>query len=1616
MINHLLLLWQSFCRSFYRLGCLLLLIMLGGSVPGFGQVQTPRSFNDPTMANIKGYYEYLPAGYVPGSGKKYPLIIFFHGVGELASSGAPLSAVTNNGVPRVIRDGKFPKTFTVNGQQFSFIVISPQFNTWPGSGDAIKFKNYLVKTYDVDVNRIYITGLSMGGGETWGALCENPTEAKAFAASAVVCGMYPPTTALAARIAANNTPIWALHNKQDPNVPSDYSVNWVKYINASVPAPNPLAKATIFDASGHDAWTKAYSPDFRENGKNMYEWMLQYSKGGTVTPPPVDTPVTPPPVDTPPPPVDTPVTPPVNPPPATGGKRIVVPMTNTANGRAEMYYPDAMRTLNVKPGDTLCIPSGEYEYLHLGNLIGTPAKPIVIINCGGQVKLGVKNQGTATVFNAPTCRFVEISGSGDPNYEYGFDLNGTNITGLKIFGLTLGEGSSDYDVHNIYIHDGNILLQAKTLQACAKPEYWEGSFVMKNVKIHHIKCRNSTGEGFYIGNTHYFWNEGECTNMRSHWIENLWVYDNDLENIGSDGLQISMTKNGDNRVFNNRLVNYAMSKNSAHGYGILIGSGSSLKVYNNIITTGYMPAITVFGSGVSEIYNNVISDIYYEGINVTDKIPENTTPDLFPPPAAIIYNNTIVNTDNGANAIKIFAYQTPLGHQVYNNLMVEKGTAYDYPSKGMYIKGDQPIKLSFGNNICYADGATAKLVDAASKNYHLLPASTAVNTGRDMSDFSLKTDYDNTVRPQQGKYDVGAFELKDGTTSPPVANGGGDITVTLPVDYVTLDGSSSTASGGSTVAGYGWKKISGPTAGTIVSADKVKTNVTGLTQGTYVFELTVTDNKGLTGTARVTVNVKGAANKPPVADAGKDVTLQLPANSTTLDGSSSTDEDGQITTWLWEKSEGPAGSNFSSAGSSKTDVGNLVKGTYVFILRITDNTGAQSSDSIKVVVLGAENSPPVAKAGKDIEIQLPVNTATLDGSSSTDEDGQITTWLWEKSEGPAGSNFSSAGSSKTDVGNLVKGTYVFILTVTDNTGAQSSDSIKVVVLGAENSPPVANAGKDIQIQLPVNTATLDGSGSTDEGGRIDDWKWEKIAGPAGGDLTVDTLIAYVNNLQEGTYTYRLTIRDNSGATSSATVNIVVLAANINQPPVANAGKNIQIQLPVNTATLDGSGSADTDGRIDDWKWEKIAGPAGGDLVVDTLIAHVSNLQEGTYTYRLTIRDNSGATSSATVNIVVLPAAANQSPIADAGNNIRIQLPANTVSLDGSASRDPDGQIAKWLWQKTGGPAGGDLSASGSAKTNAGNLQVGTYTYQLTVTDNEGATSVASINVEVLSAVNIPPQAKPGNDIQIQLPVNSATLDGSGSTDEDGNLIAWQWLKTAGPAGGDLTNASHARATVSNLVAGTYTYQLTVTDDRHVTASATMNIIVLPLAKNKPPVAVTQGDRTIQLPMDALFADGSSSYDPEDGGLQYAWVQLSGPADAGILNPDKPQTLLNKLQAGEYKFQLTVTDDQQATATATFNLKVLGLSPDIHMEDSVRIYPNPATDVIHLNVIRKGDTPMQASIYDMSGNVHQRIRYTTPDSFRAEINISNITNGQYMLEVKAEDNSFRWNGRFIKIGH
>ena len=132
----------------------------------YAQVQTPK-YGVSMTVNSKGYYEYLPSGYSSGTGK-YPLLIFAHGQGELGDGSiSQLPKVLANGTPMQISQGIFPESFTVKGQTFKFIVLSPQFTITPFAYDMQNIINYAIKNYRVDTSRIYLTGLSMGGGLVW---------------------------------------------------------------------------------------------------------------------------------------------------------------------------------------------------------------------------------------------------------------------------------------------------------------------------------------------------------------------------------------------------------------------------------------------------------------------------------------------------------------------------------------------------------------------------------------------------------------------------------------------------------------------------------------------------------------------------------------------------------------------------------------------------------------------------------------------------------------------------------------------------------------------------------------------------------------------------------------------------------------------------------------------------------------------------------------------------------------------------------------------------------------------------------------------------------------------------------------------------------------------------------------------------------------------------------------------------------------------------------------------------------------------------------------------------------------------------------------------------------
>jgi len=767
-----------------------------------------------------------------------------------------------------------------------------------------------------------------------------------------------------------------------------------------------------------------------------------------------------------------------------------------------------------------------------------------------------------------------------------------------------------------------------------------------------------------------------------------------------------------------------------------------------------------------------------------------------------------------------------------------------------------------------------------------------------------------------------------------------------------------------------------------------------------------------------------------VANAGSNISITLPTNNITLNGSASSDPDGSISTYAWTKTSGPATYTIANASAPTTAVTGLVQGVYIFTLQVTDNGGATATSFVTVTVNAAplpSNQSPIASAGSNVNITLPLNSATLNGSASFDPDGSIASYAWSKTSGPSSYSFANASAYSTTVSNLVAGVYVFTLLVTDNAGATASATVTVTVNNLPappNQAPIADAGGNSIITLPVNSATLNASASFDPDGSIASYAWSKTSGPA--QYAITNAGAYsttVTNLVQGVYVFTVTITDNSGATATANVSVTVNAPAPpppapNQAPVANAGTAIAITLPTDNAMLDGTASTDADGSIVTYSWTKTSGPSAYAITnASAASTSITNLVAGTYVFTLQVTDNQGATASANVTVTVNPAAiaqppvvpppapvtpappVNKAPVANAGNNIDITLPANSATLNGNSSYDTDGNITAYSWTKTSGPAAYSIANAGAASTAVSNLAEGVYVFTLEVTDNAGAKGSASVTVTVHPAPNQAPVANAGTDIVITLPEMNTALDGSASYDADGSIATYSWNKIGGPGAITIVNSNTAHPSVIGLSEGQYSFELTVTDDKGAVSTDQVMVTVQP-APNKAPLAKAGKDTSIALPASSAVLSGKMSAD-EDGNITaYAWKQVGGPATAVITEPTAAITAITGLIEGEYVFELQVTDNAGAIATARVKVSVTN---NFRYSQYFKLYPNPATNSINFQYIDDKTGKLKVIAYDVNGRLEIEQEFSKDQSLiTKELIISHLKAGMYYLEIRQAD--------------
>ena len=196
------------------------------------------------------YLLYLPEGYANDTAKKWPLLIFLHGSGE---AGTDLEKIKVHGPPKLIEQGK----------KFPFIIVSPQAP--PETGWQIEVLKGMLddlrKKYRVDNDRLYLTGLSMGGFGTWNFSEKYPGE---FAAIAPVCGGGDADKVWQLR----HTPVWCFHGAKDDVVPPSSSQRMVD----SLRKYNSDVRFTLYPEANHNSWEVTYNND------SLYTWLLGQKK------------------------------------------------------------------------------------------------------------------------------------------------------------------------------------------------------------------------------------------------------------------------------------------------------------------------------------------------------------------------------------------------------------------------------------------------------------------------------------------------------------------------------------------------------------------------------------------------------------------------------------------------------------------------------------------------------------------------------------------------------------------------------------------------------------------------------------------------------------------------------------------------------------------------------------------------------------------------------------------------------------------------------------------------------------------------------------------------------------------------------------------------------------------------------------------------------------------------------------------------------------------------------------------------------------------------------------------------------------------------------------------
>jgi Putative Ig domain/K319L-like, PKD domain len=817
-------------------------------------------------------------------------------------------------------------------------------------------------------------------------------------------------------------------------------------------------------------------------------------------------------------------------------------------------------------------------------------------------------------------------------------------------------------------------------------------------------------------------------------------------------------------------------------------------------------------------------------------------------------------------------------------------------------------------------------------------------------------------------------------------------------------------------------------AGLTVNTTTGSISGTPTTAGTMNVSLSARNGDGTTNkTVRFTINPPPTPTPPHTAPTSI-ATISPPAvwegDTVTLDGTQShTNPSGGALDYLWQQ-QAPASPVLSLSPDNKTVIVTVIAPTVPlpalnqdvqFKLKVTDNlvSGGDKNVMSNAVTTTVYASPGAHAEPKDMH----VNEGTLvmlNGSATRVQPGATLSYTWTAPAGITLSSINDQNPTFTAPAVGVAGqALTFTLVVTEHLaglGHDQNSAADSVTINVDhiNQPPtaIANTINDpanivSMAEVPENTdpVTLYGFGSDPEGVGLT-FNWTQVHDTTGaplqqgdtqvtlsGDTTATPIFTAPNLTTQSSVDLVFQLTVNDGTLSSGESYVTIRVNNTNEPPLAVPTATPASALEGDTVTLDGSDSYDPNNTPSDpnhdtltYTWVQVGTPVvtlvGSDSQQASFVApSVSFPQPGsvTLTFNLTVSDGQ---SSDTKPVSVTVSHRNQRPVAITSAPGTVPEGSN-VCLDGSTSYDPEDGIpvTTYAWEQV--QAAGEplvtLDNHGTSgpcfdTPNVGPGGVDLH-FRLTVTDSRGASSdptlaAATVLVHV-NYVNHPPMARAGDDQTVNEggPVH---LDGSASTDPDGNPLTYAWSQvdnggppvTIIPDQGNPPDPSKATFTAPQVPCGgaPVVMRLTV-DDTYLDGVRTDDVQINIANVNNVPTADAGGNQTGIHEGDTVELHGTGDDVADAEEVIFQWTQTSGP-DLGPLGSGKDVsfTAPQIISGGDPNafvdlgFHLTVTDScGGSTTTGDITVHVANIPHDpVAVAQAIPTSANEGGDTVQLD--------------------------------------------------------------------